>query len=78
MFSKKLTNKHREKIVILQAIGIIQIKSKETRVVADTCRYSSRQLIPIFQTVTVAELGIKGSLEYLQVSTTTLVPLFFY
>jgi len=35
--------------------------------VADTCRYSSGQLIPIFQSVAVAELGIKGPLEYLQV-----------
>jgi len=41
-------------------------KNKETRVLADTCRYSSGQLIPIFQTVAVAELGIKGPLEYLQ------------
>ena len=45
----------------------------ETRVVADTCRYSSRHLIPIFQTVKVAELGIKGPLKYLQVSATILV-----
>ena len=46
---------------------MIQIKSKETRVVAYTCRYYSGQLIPIFQSVAVAELGIKGPLEYLQV-----------
>jgi len=32
-------------------------------VVAYTCRYSSGQLIPIFQSVAVAELGIKGPLE---------------
>ena len=38
-----------------------------SRVVAYTCRYSSGQLIPIFQSVTVAELGIKGPVEYLQV-----------
>jgi len=42
------------------------LKSKETSVVAYTCRYSSGQLIPIFQSVAVAELGIKGPLEYLQ------------
>jgi len=34
---KKLTNKYKEKFVILQAIGIIVIKSKETRVVTYTC-----------------------------------------
>ena len=43
------------------------IKSKETRVVAYMCRYSGGQLIPIFHSVAVAELGIKGPLEYLQV-----------
>jgi len=32
-----------------------------------TLAYSSGQLIPIFCTVAVAELGIKGPLEYLQV-----------
>ena len=55
-------------------IGTIHInkKSKETRVVIDTCRYSSRKLIPTFQTVAVAELGIKGPLEYLQVSASLL------
>ena len=37
------------------------------RVVAYTCRYSSGQLIPVFQSVAVAKLGIKGPLEYLQV-----------
>ena len=45
--------------------------------VANHYRYSSRQLISIFQTVTVAELGIKGPLQYLQVSATTLVSLLF-
>jgi len=50
-------------------------ESKETRVVAYTCRYSSGQLIPIFQSVAV--VGIKGPLEYLQVSATTLVSLLF-
>jgi len=42
-------------------------ESKETGVVAYTCRYSSGQLIPIFQSIAVAELRIKGPLEYLQV-----------
>jgi len=65
MFSKKLTNKYNK--IILQAIGIIKMKSKETRVLAYTCRYSSGLLIPIFQSVAVAELGIKGPLEYLLV-----------
>jgi len=67
MFSKKYTNKYKEKFVILQAIGIIYIKSTETRVVAYTCRYSSGQLILIFQSRAVAELRIKSPLEYLQV-----------
>jgi len=39
------------------------MKSKETRVVANTCGYSSGQLIPIFQSVAVAELGFKGPLQ---------------
>ena len=33
---KTLTNKYKEKLVILQSIGIIVIKSKETRVVTYT------------------------------------------
>jgi len=37
--------KYKEKLIILQSIGIIEIKSKETRVVAYTCRYSSGPLI---------------------------------
>ena len=41
-----------EKFGILQSIGIILIKSKETRVVADTCRYSSGHLIPNSATAT--------------------------
>ena len=45
--------------------------------VACTCRSSSGQLIPIFQSVEVAGLGIKGPLKYLQVWATTLVPLLF-
>ena len=44
---------------------------------AYTCRYSSGQLIPLFQSVAVAELRIKGPLEYLQVQATTLVSLLF-
>jgi len=32
--------KYKEKLVILQSIGIIVMKSKETRVVTYTCRYS--------------------------------------
>jgi len=42
--------------------------------VAYTCRYSSGQLIPIFQSVAVAELGIESPLEYLA---TILVSLLF-
>ena len=38
-------NKYKEKFIILQSIGIIEIKSKETRVVAYTHRYSSGPLI---------------------------------
>ena len=61
---KKLTNKYiKEKLVILQSIGIIVIKSKEARVIMYTCRYSSRHLIPIIQSCQ----GIKCPLEYLQV-----------
>ena len=39
-------DKYREKFVILQSIGIIVIKSKKTRVITYTCRYSSGNLIP--------------------------------
>ena len=53
------------------------VNRDETTVVAYTCRYSSGKLIPIFQSVVVAELGIKGPLEYLQVQATTLVSLLF-
>ena len=35
-----------ENFVILQSIGIIAIKSRETRVVIYTCRYSSGQFNP--------------------------------
>ena len=38
-----------EKLVILQSIGIIVIKSKETRMITYTYRYSSGHLIPIVQ-----------------------------
>ena len=44
---KKLTNKYKEKFVILQSIGIIVMKSKETRVITYICRYSSGYLILI-------------------------------
>ena len=46
---KKQANKYKEKFVILQLIGIVVIKSKETRVVTYTYRYSSGHLIPIIQ-----------------------------
>ena len=46
---KQLTNKYKEKLVILQSAGIIVKKSKETRVVMYTCRYSNGNLIPIIQ-----------------------------
>ena len=49
IFQKKQTNKYKEKLVILQSIGIIVIKSKETRMITYTCRYSSGHLIPIIQ-----------------------------
>jgi len=49
--------KYKEKLVILEPIGIIVIKSKEARVVTYTCRYSW----------VLDELGIKCPLEYLQV-----------
>ena len=39
--------KYKEKLVILQSIGIIAIKSKETRVVTYTCKYFSGHLISI-------------------------------
>jgi len=39
-------SKHKEILGILQSIGIVIIKSKRTRVVAYTCRYSSELLIP--------------------------------
>jgi len=63
---KKETNKYKEKFVILQSIEVIAIKSKETRVVPYTCRYSNGHLIPIIQSYQ-DELGIKCPIEYLQV-----------
>ena len=39
-------NKCKEKLVILQLIGIVVIKSKEIRVVTYNCRYSSGHLVP--------------------------------
>ena len=44
--NKKSTNKYKEICVILQSIGIIVIKSRETRAVIYTCRYSSGQFNP--------------------------------
>ena len=44
--AKKQTNKYKEKLVILQSIGIIVVKSKETRVVTYICRNSGGYLIP--------------------------------
>ena len=44
----------------------VVIKSKETRMITYTCRYSSGHLIPIIQSCQ-DELGIKCPLEYLQV-----------
>ena len=46
---KKQTNKYKKKIVILQSIGIIVIKSKETRAITYTYRYFSGHFIPIIQ-----------------------------
>ena len=69
-------NKCKEKLVISQSIRIIVIKSKEARVIIYTCRYSSGHLIPIIQQCQ-NELGIKCSLEYLQVQVITLVSLLF-
>ena len=39
-------NKYKEKLVILQSIGIVVIKNKETKVITYTCTYSSGNLIP--------------------------------
>jgi len=59
-------NKHEKKLVILQLIGTMVIKCKETRMITYTCRYCSGHLIPIIQ-LGQDELGIKCPLEYLQV-----------
>ena len=58
-------HKCKEKLAILQSIGIILIKSKETRVVTYTCIYSSGFLIPnsLWHGWVI---GIKCPLEYLQ------------
>ena len=40
------TYKYKKKLVILQSIRVIVIKSKETRLITYTCRYSSGHLIP--------------------------------
>ena len=55
---KKQKNKYREKFVILQLIGIMAVKSKETRAAAYTCRYSSEHSIPLIQSCQDG-LGIK-------------------
>jgi len=55
----KQTSNYKEKLVILQSIGII---AKETRMITNTCRYSSAHLIPIIQSCQ-DELGIKCPLE---------------
>ena len=39
-------NKHKQKFVILQSIGIIVIKSRETKAVIYSCRYFSVQFNP--------------------------------
>jgi len=43
------------------------MKSKETRVVAYTCKYSSGPLIPNLATATDWNIGTDYPLEYLQV-----------
>jgi len=65
----KSKQKSKEKFIILQSIGIIQIKSEERRVVQST---PANILIP---SVAGAELGTKCPLEYLQVEATALVSL---
>ena len=57
---KKETNKCKEKFVILQSIGIIAIKSSETRAVIYTC--SGHFLILIIQL-----MGLTCPQEYVQV-----------
>jgi len=57
--------KYKEKLVILQLIGIIVIKIKETRMITYTCRYSSVHLIPNSSWQDWI-IGIKCPLEYLQ------------
>jgi len=58
---KKQTNKYKEIFVILQSIGIIVMKSKETRVITYTCRYVA------FNPNNSVMPRIKCPLEYLQV-----------
>ena len=48
---KKQINKSKEKLIVLQSIGIIVIESNETRVVTYTCRYSSGSFISTLLTV---------------------------
>ena len=63
-------------LIILPPIGIVYIKSKETRMVSNTCRYSSGPLILNSVTATIWNIGINCPIDnYLQVSTITLVSL---
>ena len=39
-------DKYKQKLIIVQSIGIIVIKSKETRMITYTLRYSSTHLTP--------------------------------
>ena len=57
------------RVLILISYHPTLILNKETKVVADTCRYSSGP--------TVWNIGINWLLEFLQVSPTTLVSLLF-
>ena len=56
-------NKYKKKLVILQSIGILVIKSKETRVITYTYRHSSGPLIPN-SSWPDRIIGIKCPLEY--------------
>ena len=66
MLPKKSTNKYNEKIVILQSIRIIVIKSWETRAVIHTCRYSNGHFNP-YNLANGLNLGLNFPLKYLQV-----------
>ena len=64
--SFNIAHKYKEKLLILQSIGIVVIKSKETRVIIYTCRYSNGSLIPNSSWHNWI-IGIKCPLEYLLV-----------